>query len=86
MTNTPIRVTDDSGNVFWVDPSALMDPAMPTDDNQIALTSDMQGFQYTGGLWFRVLRCDQVTWNANIKPNFRAMRQMPFALGRAQGY
>jgi hypothetical protein len=89
VMGTPIRVTDDQGNVYMVDPALLFDPneqVMP--DGTLQPTLDGQIYQKADGQWYRVLRTDRVSWMSDIRPTIgqRRPQQLNFMLGRAQGY
>ena len=85
----PIRVTDDQGNVYMVDPALLFDPnEQAMLDGTIQPTLDGQIYQKVDGEWYRVLRTDRVSWMGDIRPwiGQRKSQQLQFVLGRAQGY
>lgn len=84
----PVRVVDDKGHEWLVDPALLGDPNEPTDEGMLQLTIDNQAYQRVGGQWYRLLRCDRVSWVTDIKPNVggRQPRPMPFVLGRVAGF
>lgn len=81
-----VPVVDSAGKTWMVDSGDLIDPNEPKGENMIGVTTDGQLYQRVGGQWFRILRCDKVSFNTAIAPYAKDKFQLDFTLGREVHY